>query len=81
MVPGMFEFVKSVKIVKGWIGLGTNPPARVVRPDVRFGRDRDGADEQGVMTTVSREAAQTFEQLMLDFLTHLEQARGDAQHA
>lgn len=28
------------------------------------------------MTTVSREAAQTFEQLMLDFLTHLERARG-----
>jgi integrase/recombinase XerD len=28
------------------------------------------------MTTVSREAAGTFEQLMLDFLTHLERARG-----
>ena len=32
------------------------------------------------MTTVSREAAQTFEQLMLDFLTHLERARGSTRN-
>jgi integrase/recombinase XerD len=32
------------------------------------------------MTTVSREAAQTFEQLMLDFLIHLERARGLARN-
>jgi integrase/recombinase XerD len=32
------------------------------------------------MTTVSREAAQTFEQLMFDFLTHLERARGLARN-
>jgi integrase/recombinase XerD len=48
---------------------------------VRFGRDRGGAGEQGwVMTTVSREASQTFEQLMLEFLIHLEQARGLARN-
>jgi hypothetical protein len=34
---------------------------------VRFGRDRGGTCEQGwAMTTVSREASQTFEQLMLE---------------
>ena len=32
------------------------------------------------MTTVSRDAAQTFEQLVLDFLTHLERARGLARN-
>ena len=32
------------------------------------------------MTTVSREASQTFEQLMLEFLTHPEQARGLARN-
>jgi hypothetical protein len=48
---------------------------------VRFGRDRGGACEQGwVMTTVSREASQTFEQLMLEFLIYLEQARGLARN-
>jgi len=43
-------------------------------------RDRFGAGEHGVMTTVSLRASQTFERRVLDFLTHLELERGLARN-
>ena len=43
-------------------------------------RDRVGAGEHGVMTTVSLRASETFERLVLDFLTHLELERGLARN-
>jgi integrase/recombinase XerD len=52
----------------------------VLHPAYRSRRDRDDGGEQDVMTTVSQRAPQTFEQLLLDFLTHLEVERGLARN-